>query len=145
MKWIVGGTVTSNENNGDIPVHLADLFDPGQHTTVDHEFTFEKTGPADAPWMINGVGFEDIPNRILAKPPQGGVERWRLTNKSGGWSHPIHIHLIDFKVVSRTGGRGMQISNMLPILERRLLTERFRSCTAIRSSGSKGRCLSRRK
>jgi bilirubin oxidase len=72
------------------------------HTTVDHEFVFERQ---NGQWLINGVGFEDIPNRILAKPPQGGVERWRLVNKAGGWSHPIHIHLIDFKVVSRIGGR----------------------------------------
>ncbi|KAH8650968.1 putative bilirubin oxidase [Tricladium varicosporioides] len=101
IKWIVGSIVTSDVNNGPLPTHLADLKDPGSHTTIEHQFVFERS---NGQWLINGVGFEDIPNRILAKPPQGGVERWRLVNKSGGWSHPIHIHLIDFKVVSRTGG-----------------------------------------
>lgn len=95
--------MTSNDNNGPLPTHLADLQDPGAHTTIDHSFEFERK---NGQWLINGVGFEDIPNRILAKPVQGEVERWRLINKSGGWSHPIHIHLVDFKVVSRTGGRG---------------------------------------
>ena len=104
MKWTVGSVVTSNVNNGPIPTHLADLADTGTRTTIDHEFVFERT---NGEWRINGIGFEDIPNRILAKPKQGGTERWRLVNKSGGWSHPIHIHLIDFKILSRSGGRGI--------------------------------------
>ncbi|CZR62701.1 related to bilirubin oxidase [Phialocephala subalpina] len=104
MKWIVGSVVTSDVQNGPLPTHLADLKDPGSHAIIDHEFVFERN---NGQWLINGVGFEDIPNRILAKPPQGGVERWRLVNKAGGWSHPIHIHLIDFKIVSRTGGRAV--------------------------------------
>jgi spore coat protein A, manganese oxidase len=28
---------------------------------------------------------------------------WTLKNLHGGWFHPIHIHLIDFKVLSRSG------------------------------------------
>jgi bilirubin oxidase len=103
MKWVVTGTVSSQVGNGPLPATLATLAEPGPRTTVDHEFVFERT---NGEWRINGVGFEDIPNRILAKPPQGALEKWRLVNKSGGWSHPIHIHLIDFKVVSRKGGRG---------------------------------------
>lgn len=39
---------------------------------------------------------------MLAAPAKGGVEVWDLINNSGGWAHPIHIHLVDFKVVSRT-------------------------------------------
>lgn len=103
MKWTVGSIVTSTENNGPLPSHLADLDLPAAHTTIDHTFEFERQ---NGEWMINGVGFEDIPNRILAKPQQGSPERWKLVNKAGGWSHPIHIHLIDFQVVSRVGGRG---------------------------------------
>lgn len=57
-------------------------------------------------WLINDVGFEDVANRVLANPPRGKVELWELENKSGGWSHPIHVHLVDFQVKSRAGGRG---------------------------------------
>ena len=28
---------------------------------------------------------------------------WEIRNKSGGWLHPVHIHLIDFKVLDRNG------------------------------------------
>jgi bilirubin oxidase len=104
LKFIVGDVVLDNTNNGPIPPTLATIPEPPVHLTVDHHFTFERDGQM---WMINGVGFEDITNRVLAKPAEGSVERWILTNKSAGWMHPIHIHLIDFQVVSRTGGRGI--------------------------------------
>jgi bilirubin oxidase len=55
-------------------------------------------------WTINGVTFGDINNRVLAKPPRGTVELWRLENHGGGWSHPVHVHLVDFKVVARQQG-----------------------------------------
>ncbi|KAH7313838.1 phenol oxidase A [Stachybotrys elegans] len=56
-------------------------------------------------YQINDVAFADVNNRVLAKPALGSVEIWELENSSGGWSHPVHIHLIDFKVLRRTGGR----------------------------------------
>ena len=35
----------------------------------------------------------------------GDVEIWRIENKSGGWFHPLHIHLVDFRIISAaTGG-----------------------------------------
>jgi bilirubin oxidase len=103
LRFVVGKKLSS-DGNGEIPSALGVLNMPGEHTTIDHSFTFERT---NGQWLINGVGFEDIPNRILAFPKQGKVERWELINKSGGWSHPIHIHLIDFQVVKRSGGRGV--------------------------------------
>jgi FtsP/CotA-like multicopper oxidase with cupredoxin domain len=39
----------------------------------------------------------------MAEPGEGDVEIWQLTNTSGGWFHPVHIHLIDFQVLSRNG------------------------------------------
>lgn len=56
-------------------------------------------------WRINDVGFADVANRVLAKVPRGKVEIWELENGSGGWTHPIHVHLVDFRVLSRTGAR----------------------------------------
>ncbi|KAK6587189.1 hypothetical protein PZA11_000479 [Diplocarpon coronariae] len=94
-------TILHEHGNGDIPTHLADLNIPAARTTVDQIFEFGKSNGGQ--WLINGIGFEDVKNRVVAFPPQGKVQRWRLVNKGGGWSHPIHIHLIDFQVVSRTG------------------------------------------
>jgi FtsP/CotA-like multicopper oxidase with cupredoxin domain len=33
----------------------------------------------------------------------GDVEIWEWRNNSGGWFHPLHIHLVDFRVLSRNG------------------------------------------
>jgi len=39
----------------------------------------------------------------LASPKAGATEIWEIQNPSGGWFHPFHIHLVDFKVLSRNG------------------------------------------
>ena len=51
-------------------------------------FVFERRHGA---WVINGKFFDS--QRIDADPRLGSAERWVLENKSGGWDHPIHIHL----------------------------------------------------
>ncbi len=40
---------------------------------------------------------------VSANPKLGATEIWEFENKSGGWFHPMHIHLIDFKILSRDG------------------------------------------
>ncbi|KAI9172636.1 Cupredoxin [Paramyrothecium foliicola] len=62
---------------------------------------------SNSQYLINDVGFADIENRVLARPPVGTVETWELENNSGGWTHPVHLHLVDFRVIKRTGGRGV--------------------------------------
>ena len=36
-------------------------------------------------------------------PRPGDVEVWEFENHSGGWFHPMHIHLVDFRILSRNG------------------------------------------
>ncbi len=60
-------------------------------------FRFERSGGL---WVINGLPWTGA---IAAKPKVGTVELWTLENKSGGWFHPVHIHLVDFHVVRRNG------------------------------------------
>ncbi|KAK7914450.1 hypothetical protein PG985_012153 [Apiospora marii] len=100
MKFVVGKD--SVEDKSDLPSSLRIIPYPKDRTTIDHEFLFERKNGG---WRINGVSFADTANRVLAKPPRGKVETWKLINGGGGWSHPIHIHLVDFKVVSRKNGR----------------------------------------
>ena len=38
---------------------------------------------------------------VLANPRLGQLEVWDFVNKSGGWFHPIHVHLVDFRILSR--------------------------------------------
>jgi len=58
-------------------------------------------------WTINGTGWDDVVRSnfqfTLANPRRGDVEIWQLENSSGGWFHPVHIHLTDFKVLDRNG------------------------------------------
>jgi spore coat protein A, manganese oxidase len=52
-------------------------------------------------WTINGEYWDS--GRIDADPALGAVETWRFDNTSGGWFHPIHTHLIDFRILDRNG------------------------------------------
>jgi FtsP/CotA-like multicopper oxidase with cupredoxin domain len=52
-------------------------------------------------WSINGLQWDS--NRIDAFPREGTTEIWELVNKSGGWVHPIHYHLVRFLVLDVEG------------------------------------------
>jgi FtsP/CotA-like multicopper oxidase with cupredoxin domain len=58
-------------------------------------------------WTVNGQTWEDVVNSeyelTIANPKPGDVEIWELENPGGGWFHPVHIHLVDFKVLDRNG------------------------------------------
>ncbi|OQO12394.1 hypothetical protein B0A48_03036 [Cryoendolithus antarcticus] len=102
MRFVVGSTVTDSSNNDALPAKLRDVPFPPNKNGLDHAFEFQRT---NGEWKINGVSWADGPEaRVLAKPQRGNVERWELKNGAGGWTHPIHIHLVDFQIVSRTGG-----------------------------------------
>ncbi|MGJ7441908.1 multicopper oxidase domain-containing protein [Aquipuribacter sp. MA13-6] len=49
--------------------------------------------------VVEAGGYRDV----LANPALGAVERWIFENSSGGWFHPVHMHLVDFQVLSRNG------------------------------------------
>jgi hypothetical protein len=65
---------------------------------------FERQG---GEWTVNGQTWADVVNsgftEVVASPKLGDVEIWELQNKSGGWFHPVHIHLVDFKILDRNG------------------------------------------
>jgi FtsP/CotA-like multicopper oxidase with cupredoxin domain len=65
-------------------------------------------------WTINGETWENVIEseytHCMAEPDRNAVEIWELTNTSGGWFHPVHIHLVDFQVLSRNGSA----ANVLP-------------------------------
>ena len=52
-------------------------------------------------WTINGDPYD--PERVVARPELGSVETWLLVNMSQQ-SHYIHLHAVDWKVISRNGG-----------------------------------------
>ena len=48
--------------------------------------------------LLNGMRFEDRP--VTERPELGDSEQWQLINLSAD-THPIHLHLVQFKVQSR--------------------------------------------
>jgi spore coat protein A len=68
------------------------------------QFEFERGG---GQWTINGTTWDDVVNSdyklVLANPGLNDVEIWELRNPHGGWFHPVHIHLVDFKILDRNG------------------------------------------
>ena len=58
-------------------------------------------------WTINDDSWQDVIasgyKKVVADPALNSVEIWEIENKSGGWFHPLHIHLVDFQVISRNG------------------------------------------
>jgi len=60
-------------------------------------------------WSINGQTWHDVEQSqfdlLVADPKPNTTEIWEIVNGSGGWFHPVHIHLVDFKVLSRNGQR----------------------------------------
>src|SRR3712207_3118403 len=65
-------------------------------------------------YLINGMSWHDIQDGNYnvftddsGTPPRpGDYEIWEIENKSGGWYHPLHIHLVDFQILTRRGGSG---------------------------------------
>jgi spore coat protein A, manganese oxidase len=85
-----------------VPAHLNDYkFGAGKAIAVNkatpRHFLFERK---NGEWVINGLPWD---GRVAAAPKVGDTEVWVLENKSGGWFHPVHIHLVDFHIVSRNG------------------------------------------
>jgi FtsP/CotA-like multicopper oxidase with cupredoxin domain len=58
------------------------------------------------PWTISTDGGPDLTAdmaRISAAPVKNSVEIWHLVNKSGGWSHPAHIHFEEGSIIKKDG------------------------------------------
>jgi spore coat protein A len=87
-----------------IPVRLSDMGEfealGESDATRTREFRFTRVGhDGRVMWGINGEPFD--PERMDARPELGSTEIWDLEVATA--SHPIHLHLVHFKVLSRNG------------------------------------------
>jgi len=78
------------------PISLPDI--SAVQPRVTRTFQFER---GDGGWQINGR-FMDC-TRVRFRPQADSAERWIISNDSGGWQHPVHIHLEEFRILSRNG------------------------------------------
>jgi spore coat protein A, manganese oxidase len=60
-------------------------------------FRFARSGNN---WTINGQTWNK--EQVLAEPQRCDIQIWNIQNM-GGWTHPVHIHLVDFQILSRNG------------------------------------------
>jgi len=67
-------------------------------------FSLDRSG---GEWVINGTTWEKIAASnyqfVEAKPELGSTQIWEVKNLHGGWFHPFHVHLVDFRILSRNG------------------------------------------
>lgn len=128
MRFVVGKDVSDSSNNGNPPSSLRTVPFPPKKSGTDRNFNFEMNRGV---WQVNGVTFADTKNRILANPPRGAIEVWSLTNSNGGMAHPVHIHLVDFQILSRTGGQRGVLPYEQEALKDVVLVERGETVTVI--------------
>jgi FtsP/CotA-like multicopper oxidase with cupredoxin domain len=88
------------------PLGVVDLPNAGAVVNT-RRFRFERSGGL---WVINGLPWDE---RVVATPRVNTTERWVFENKSGGWFHPIHVHLVDFLITKRNGGAAFPYENGL--------------------------------
>jgi FtsP/CotA-like multicopper oxidase with cupredoxin domain len=59
-------------------------------------------------WTVGPYTWEEVIEsdyeKVFANPQPATVEKWIVKNSSGGWFHPVHIHLVDFRVLRRNAG-----------------------------------------
>ena len=111
MQFQVGTTVTDTANNAtapgttlrDRPPTMALTPTPSMPTRT---FEFKRE---HGQWTIDGSTWADVIasgfTATFATPKLGDVEVWTFTNPHGGWFHPTHTHLLEFQILSRSGGR----------------------------------------
>ena len=114
MAFTVGRDVSSTANN-EIPQDLnpnmnvmglteKDVSKDENGRPIVRTMRFERK---DSHWTVNGQTWEDVVNSgynlVCAKVKRDDVEIWELDNPGGGWFHPVHIHLVDFKILDRNG------------------------------------------
>jgi spore coat protein A len=110
-------SIVSDTRNNEVPAQLNP--NPNVMGLTEHDAVRDPENP-DQPlvrnirferknshWTVNGQTWEDVVNSgyelTIANPGQNDVEIWELENPGGGWFHPVHIHLVDFKVLDRNG------------------------------------------
>jgi FtsP/CotA-like multicopper oxidase with cupredoxin domain len=109
---LVGGAVSDGSFDPEpvaspgVPAHAGDaVFAPislpdvsAARPRITRTLRFER---GNGGWQVNGR-FMDC-TRFRFTVQRDAYERWLIENSSGGWSHPVHIHFEEFRILSRNG------------------------------------------
>jgi FtsP/CotA-like multicopper oxidase with cupredoxin domain len=106
MAFQVGTVVTDPANN-----ELPEILNPNSPVMALREDEAVRTRHLEfhrqnGMWVINDHVWDDVVRsgyrKAIADPSPGDIEIWKLST-SGGWFHPVHLHLADFKILDRDG------------------------------------------
>ena len=120
MQFQVVDSAPDQHSNYAIPVTLEDggALNPLQGGIATMKLTPEmavtkrtlKLERSKGEWRINDKTWADVEKSgfslLFGNPKPYDIEQWTITNTSGGWFHPLHIHLIDAKVIARNTNGG---------------------------------------
>jgi FtsP/CotA-like multicopper oxidase with cupredoxin domain len=100
MRFDVAADARAPVDDATVPPKLSTIvpLDPAK-ATVTREFLFQNHS-ARSGWTINGQEYH--PGHPLATPRLGETEIWRFVSDV---HHPIHLHLDQFQVLARNGGK----------------------------------------
>ncbi|MCA1700183.1 MAG: multicopper oxidase domain-containing protein, partial [Actinobacteria bacterium] len=107
MAFDVASAATDTTNN-QVPAELnpntAVMGLTAEQATRTRRFAFERKNGL---WVINGTTWQDVERsgftQVAADPALGDTEIWEFQTTGGGWFHPIHVHLVDFRILDRNG------------------------------------------
>lgn len=103
-------TTTQVTDNFAIPTILSSITQLSENmASKSRNFDIQNSGMGMSGGMmthnINDKVF-DV-NRIDETVANGSIEIWTFDNTNGTEPHPMHLHGVQFQILSRTGGRGM--------------------------------------
>jgi FtsP/CotA-like multicopper oxidase with cupredoxin domain len=93
--------VRAETDNSSVPSTLRNIeFIPESLAVRTRNFTVQQRS-SDKLWVINNNGWDR--NRVDANPQLEDVEIWTFNNTANVSFHPMHLHLIDGRILDRNG------------------------------------------
>lgn len=104
LQFVIGDDAVDNSVMAPKFRDLPDIPTPDQMKSLPQRtFEFQRgSAGGEIQWMVNGKPFDATVS--MAFPEQGSGEVWTIRNGGGGWVHPVHFHMEEHRVQSRTGG-----------------------------------------
>jgi FtsP/CotA-like multicopper oxidase with cupredoxin domain len=98
LKFIIGESVPDTSHVPDVLRPFPTISQAELAVAERRTLEFNRSNGA---WTINGRLVD--PDHPLFTVRENTPQLWRLVNKSGGWWHPIHIHVDFLRVITRNG------------------------------------------
>ena len=114
---VVGGSVEDPSRVPDVLRPFAPIGAVELAAARRRHFRFERRHGV---WVINGEGvdLEHPMARVVRDEP----EIWTFSNHSGGWWHPIHVHVEFMHVLRRDGGPALRVEERDGLAKRDVIT-----------------------